>query len=222
MWDSQHRQTRNLPCAGGACVNQRLAWVLRKQEGLLIPEARVKDIARVIWPRRAAVTPRRYRLRWRRRLLHNDMAAPHCVPGVLSSDARDCSPWQVAIVPATLGTLTCNYVTPFLREACTYESAGDWRWWRVSDVSWMPADDSIQGMGDEHHDLSRANQAVHQHLPCPPCRHQDRCPGNLLTVRCCVRGDGFSKRHEDTVDHRFPDTRKKQADPCYAIIAARL
>ena len=37
---SLHRQTRDSPCAGGACVNQRLARVLRKQEELLNPGAR--------------------------------------------------------------------------------------------------------------------------------------------------------------------------------------
>ena len=72
------------------------------------------------------------------------MVALHCVPGVLSPDARVCSPWQVAIVPAMLGTLTCSYVIPFLREASAYEIAVDWRWRRVGGVSWMPAHDSIQ------------------------------------------------------------------------------
>merc|ERR1712136_498485 len=51
-------------------------------------------------------------------------------------------------------------------------------------------------LGDEHHDLSGADHAVQQHLPCPPCRHQDRCPGGLHTARRCVRGDGLPERHE--------------------------
>ena len=212
----------------GSCGSKRDCSIL---------EPAMQNMARAAWPRRVAVTPLplaqahcRYRLRWRWRLLHNDM-------GRAALRARSCSLLTRATVlrsrwrsfPAMLGTLTCSYVIPFLREASAYEIAVDWRWRRVGDVSWMPAHNSIQGqLGDEHHDLSGADHAVQQHLPCPPCRHQDRCPGNLHTARRCVRGDGLPERHERVrkvtgfqTPGRSRQTLAARAK-CEAIIAARL